>query len=138
MPTPEVSCLFVYGTLMPQRLRWPFLAPFAVGHRPAIVPGAIFDSGRGWPVAVFTDADALAPGGMAPGSMVPGVLVDLDPLRLDEALAILDGVEGTATDTLRRIVVSTTDGATAWAYHCSKPVDGMSQIESWHDSFVER
>ena len=31
--------LFVYGTLQPGRLRWPFLEPFAGGHRPADVVG---------------------------------------------------------------------------------------------------
>ena len=45
--------LFVYGTLQPGRLRWPVLAPFATGHRPASVPGTLHDTGNGWPVAVF-------------------------------------------------------------------------------------
>lgn len=129
MPVPrDVSRLFVYGTLMPGRLRWPILAPFALGHRAATVPGTIFDSGCGWPVAVFADVDAL----------VPGVLVDLDPSFVDTALPVLDEVEDRATDKLRRIVVTTSDGATAWAYHCSQAVDGMRQIDAWHDRFDER
>ena len=61
--------LFVYGTLQPGRLRWPVLAPFATGHRPASVPGTLHDTGNGWPVAVFEPGDGD----------VPGVLVDLDP-----------------------------------------------------------
>ena len=125
LPTPR---LFVYGTLMPGRLRWPVLAPFAVGHRAATVPGTIFDSGCGWPVAVFADGDAV----------VPGVLVDLDPSVLDTALPVLDEVEDTATDKLRRIVVTTSDGTTAWAYHCPHAVDGMTPIERWDDRFPER
>ena len=32
---------------------------------------------------------------------------------------MLDDVEATATDLLGRIVVTTTDGAAAWAYHCA-------------------
>ena len=95
-----MTSLFVYGTLMPGRLRWPILAPFAQGHRPADVDGRLYDSGNGWPVAVF-----------GTGGVVPGVLVDLLPERLDEALPILDAVEDTATDTLRRIIVTTLDGA---------------------------
>ena len=59
--------LFVYGTLMPGRLRWPILAPFARGHRPGVATGALYDSGNGWPVAVFGE-----------GGEVPGVLVELD------------------------------------------------------------
>jgi gamma-glutamylcyclotransferase (GGCT)/AIG2-like uncharacterized protein YtfP len=124
--------LFVYGTLMPGRLRWPLLQPFARVHRAAAVPGTIYDSGQGWPVAVFANGDS------AGGTLVPGVLVELDPGRLDEALPVIDEVEDTAIDKLRRIVVTTTDGVTAWAYHHPSPVDGLTPIECWHDGFVER
>ena len=49
----EPPRLFVYGTLQPGRLRWPFLEPFALAHRPATVAGRLYDSGKGWPAAVF-------------------------------------------------------------------------------------
>ena len=65
--------------------------------------------------------------------VVPGVLVDFDPARVDDALPILDEVEDTATDTLRRIEVVTTDGATAWAYHYTHDVDGLAPIDRWAD-----
>lgn len=126
---PDPPRLFVYGTLMPGRLRWPVLERFAVEHREARVPGAIFDSGAGWPVAVF-DADG--------DGAVPGVLVELDPVTVGEALPILDEVEDTATDRLRRIVVTTTDGVAAWAYHHPSPADGLTRIDAWHDGFAER
>ncbi len=125
---PDPPRLFVYGTLMPARLRWPILKPFVTGFRLATVPGTIYDSGEGWPVAVFADGDAA----------VPGVLVDLDPSQVATALPILDDVEDTATDKLRRIVVTTTDGTTAWAYQHHHPVDDLPQIESWHEGFAER
>ena len=115
--------LFVYGTLQPGHLRWPFLAPFATGDRAAAVPGRLYDSGHGWPVAVL--------GEHAAGDSVPGVLVELDPDRLAEALAAIDDVERTATDLLRRIVVTTLDGTEAWAYHCVLPTDGMARIDRW-------
>jgi gamma-glutamylcyclotransferase (GGCT)/AIG2-like uncharacterized protein YtfP len=118
----EPAKLFVYGTLMPGRLRWPILAPFANCHRPALVSGRLYDSGNGWPVAVF-----------GPEGVIPGVLVDLDPSRVDEALPILDEVEGTATDLLRRIEVVTADGDRAWTYHCPHVVDGLAPIERWAD-----
>jgi gamma-glutamylcyclotransferase (GGCT)/AIG2-like uncharacterized protein YtfP len=117
----EPPRLFVYGTLQPGRLRWPFLAAFAGEHRAADVPGVLYDSGHGWPVATF------APGAAA----VPGTLVDLDPARVDEALAVLDDVEATATDLLVRIVVTTTDGTAAWAYHCARPEPQMVRIDRW-------
>lgn len=123
-----IDRLFVYGTLMPGRLRWPILARFAVGSRDAHVPGTIYDSGEGWPVAVFADGAAV----------VPGVLVELDPTTVAEALPLLDEVEDTATDRLRRIVVATTDGATAWAYHHPGAVDDLTEIEAWHEGFAER
>jgi gamma-glutamylcyclotransferase (GGCT)/AIG2-like uncharacterized protein YtfP len=119
--------LFVYGTLQPGRLRWPVLAPFATGHRSASVPGTLHDTGSGWPVAVFDDGDGD----------VPGVLVELDPDQLDAALALLDRIEGTVAGLLVRVVVTTTDGATAWAYHWPSATAGMRPISRW-DSVDER
>lgn len=113
--------LFAYGTLQPDRLRWPFVAPFARGHRPADVSGRLYDSGFGWPVAVFDDGPTL----------VPGTLIDLDPSRLVDALQILDEVEGTATDLMARIEVTTSDGALAWSYTCVGSTDGMTSIAHW-------
>ena len=72
----RIERLFVYGTLQPGRLRWPFLARFAIGHRPAEVSGTIYDTGYGWPVAVFGPS----------AESVPGTLVDLDGEHLGEAL----------------------------------------------------
>lgn len=125
---PDPPRLFVYGTLMPGRLRWPILERFAGTCRVAHVAGTIYDSGDGWPVAVFAGGDAV----------VPGVLVDLDPSTLAEALPVLDDVEDTATDKLRRIVVTTTEGEAAWAYHHPAAVVGFERIDSWHDGFAER
>lgn len=133
-PVIALASLFVYGTLMPGRLRWPFLAEFAVGHRPASAPGRIYDSGQGWPVAVFTDAAAHANIiGDVIGDVIPGVLVELDPGRVHAAMPILDDIEGTATDALRRIRIVTTDGDAAWAYHHPGSVDGLIRVDRWHD-----
>jgi gamma-glutamylcyclotransferase (GGCT)/AIG2-like uncharacterized protein YtfP len=113
--------VFVYGTLMPGRLRWPLLAPFARSHRPAVAAGDLYDTGAGWPVAVF--------GG---GGAVPGVLVELDADRLAVILPFLDAVEDTATDTLRRIMITTVDGTRAWAYHCPGSIAAFTAIDRWH------
>ena len=120
---PDPPRLFVYGTLQPGHLRWPFLEPFATGHRPALVAGHLYDSGYGWPVAAFADG--------VDSDVVPGTLVDLDPERADEALEVLDDVEATATDLLGRVVVTTLEGVTAWAYHCVAPEPGMLRIDRW-------
>ena len=99
----EPPCLFVYGTLQPGHLRWPFLEPFAIGHRPA-------DRGR----RALRLRLRLAGRRGSPelgDHVVPGTLVDLDPERTDEALAVIDDVEATATDLLGRIAVTTTEGA---------------------------
>jgi gamma-glutamylcyclotransferase (GGCT)/AIG2-like uncharacterized protein YtfP len=117
----EPPRLFVYGTLQPGRLRWPLLAPFATRYRAAAVRGALYDSGNGWPVVDFEAED----------HDVPGVLVDLDAQRLDDALALLDRVEGTVTDLLRRVVVTTIDGISAWSYHWPGSTVGMRRIARW-------
>lgn len=118
----DPTYLFVYGTLMPGRLRWRILAPFARSHRPAEVAGRLYDSGYGWPVAAFGSA-----------GVIPGVLVELEPMLLDEALSILDDVEETATDTLQRIEVITLDGVQTWAYHFAHSAEGFEPIERWAD-----
>lgn len=114
--------LFVYGTLQPGHLRWPWLEPFVRDQRPAEVRGSLFDSQQGWPVAVFG----------ASVDVVPGVLVLLATERVQEALLVLDEVEHTATQLLARIVVRTSDGDAAWAYHCIGPTGGMVRIAAWH------
>ena len=48
-----------------------------------------------------------------------------------EAIELLDEVEATATDLLRRIVVTTTTGERAWAYHCDHPTSAMVRIVAW-------
>lgn len=108
---------------MPGRLRWAHLEPFVVAHHLALVPGALYDSGNGWPVAAFDDAAAAG--------KVPGVLVELSPQRLVECLALMDEIEDTATGELRRIAVTTTAGEHSWAYHYTQPVEGLSRIERW-------
>jgi gamma-glutamylcyclotransferase (GGCT)/AIG2-like uncharacterized protein YtfP len=119
---PLPSRLFVYGTLMPGRLRWPLLAPFATGHRPAEAAGHLFDSGQGWPVAVFCAESA---------AVISGVLVDLEATRLVECLRVIDEVEDTATDELRRVAIVTLAGEPAWAYHATRSSDALTPIVRW-------
>ncbi|HRA35625.1 MAG TPA: hypothetical protein PK748_11870, partial [Acidimicrobiales bacterium] len=102
---------------------------------PAAVRGRLFDSGRGWPVAVFDGHAAADERSTAasdvPDTAIPGVVVVLGAERVGEAIALLDEVEGVAVDLLRRVVVTTLAGDSAWAYHHPHPVDGLVAIPSW-------
>ena len=123
----EPPRLFVYGTLQPGRLRWALLEPFVTAYRASTVRGTLYDSGHGWPVVDFEAVD----------HDVPGVLVDLDPVQLTAALVLLDRVEGTVADLMRRVVVTTTDGTPAWSYHWPGTTTGMRRIDRW-DALEER
>ena len=52
--------LFVYGTLAPGELSWSLLAPHAVATCEGSVPGRLYDTGRGYPGAVFAPGRDLA------------------------------------------------------------------------------
>ena len=121
---PLPAAVFVYGTLMPGRLRWPLLAPDAVGWAPEAVPGALFDTGDGWPAAVFDPRST---------ARVPGVRVTVRPDRLSELLAELDVVEDTADGLFRRELVTTDAGEPAWAWSFAQPTAGLVPIERWSD-----
>ena len=118
----EPPCLFVYGTLQPGRLRWPFLEPFALGATPATVAGLLYDTGQGWPAATFDEAAT---------DLIPGTLVELDPARAEEALALMDEIEETADEVFVRVVVTTSGGRAAWAYHSATAQPGMTRIPRW-------
>lgn len=115
----EVSRLFVYGTLMPGQPRWGILEPYVEG-RPvtASVTGMLFDTGHGYP-ALF-----------AGQASVPGVAVHLRGDRLDEALEVLDDVEGTAFGLFERRLACVDDHA-AWVYYGHDPRLRGTPIDSW-------
>jgi gamma-glutamylcyclotransferase (GGCT)/AIG2-like uncharacterized protein YtfP len=78
--------VFVYGTLQPGAPAWWRLAPAARGTWPAVAPGRVHDTGRGYP-ALVRDAAAAAHGTLAHGHVVE---LD-DPVA---ALPALDAYEG--------------------------------------------
>ncbi len=116
------AAVFVYGTLMPGHLRWPLLEPHAVSHRPAAVPGHLYDTGRGWPAATVDPAAA---------TVVPGVLVRLRPEGAAEVLDVLDEVEGVAHGLYVRFAVHTVDGEAAWAWSHAGTIEAMAPITAW-------
>ena len=103
-----MNLLFVYGTLLPAQSRWHFLAPWLPDeHTGAVdrVAGRLFDTGQGYPAAVFGGDEAIH-----------GRVMWLRPDDLEAALAQLDEVEGAVAGDYRRVVVSTEGGRDAWAY----------------------
>lgn len=113
--------LFVYGTLMPGHLRWGVIEPHAAGWRPAAVEGHLYDSGRGWPAAVFTPGEDL----------VRGWAVDLRPERADIVLAHLDEVEGVAEGLFRRVEATLLGGEPAVAYELASDPAALVRIAEW-------
>jgi gamma-glutamylcyclotransferase (GGCT)/AIG2-like uncharacterized protein YtfP len=105
-----VNRLFVYGSLMPGQPNWHVLSRLVVDEgQPATVPGELYDTGEGWPAAVFSHVEARVVGRVV-------VLLD-DPT--DEVWRVLDEFEDVPTGRYARIEVVTDDGAVAWAYHAT-------------------
>jgi gamma-glutamylcyclotransferase (GGCT)/AIG2-like uncharacterized protein YtfP len=121
MLSPVALPLFVYGTLMPGHLRWGVIEPHALGWRPAAVEGHLYDTGEGWPAAVF-----------GPGpDLVRGWAVDLDPDVADVVMAHLDDVEGVAEGLFRRVRVELLGGEPVVAYELGPAPDGLARIARW-------
>ena len=113
--------LFVYGTLGPGEDAWSLIAPYVHDHRAATVSGRLYDTGRGYPGAVF-----------APGEdVVHGWCCTL----VGASLEALDEFEG---DEYERVTVRCTDGTEAIGYHWIAPVDGCVPMPdgSWGDRRV--
>lgn len=118
--------LFVYGTLRPGEVRWHHLAPYVTdGGVDATVPGAVYDTGLGYPAAVFDRTTGA--------TVVRGRIYGL--VAGEGALAHLDEVEGAVRGLYRRVSVVTSTGVTAWAYECGDPDLLVRRIDSgdWAD-----
>lgn len=102
----RVGHVFVYGTLRPGDVRWPFLAPFVVDAGWLdTVDGQLFDTGFDYPAAVFGE-----------GGTITGHTFALLAESAERALAVLDEVEGIVDGEYSRVVVRTARGVDAWAY----------------------
>jgi gamma-glutamylcyclotransferase (GGCT)/AIG2-like uncharacterized protein YtfP len=116
-----VLSLFVYGTLRRGDVRWSFLEPYV--HDDGFddtVTGTLFDTGLGYPAAIF-DPHAT--------TVIVGRTYGLVPERVDVALAVLDEEEDTVLGLYRRVVVSTGTGRRAWAYAYGDGLE-LTPIES--------
>jgi gamma-glutamylcyclotransferase (GGCT)/AIG2-like uncharacterized protein YtfP len=110
------NALFVYGTLAPGEPAWSRIARYVSEQREAAVPGRLYDTGRGYPGAVFAAGDSLVQGWCCTCTDLP--------------FAELDAFEG---DEYRRITVRCRDGTNAIAYDWIAPLDGCTFITtgSW-------
>ena len=116
-----ISHLFVYGTLMPGRSRWPALAPW-VGGGPVhdSVPGQLFDTGYGWPAAVIGH-----------GGPIPGFTVPLNTHLIRAALEALDKIEGTSEGMFRRVSALTGNRLEVWVYEWPGSNERFVPIDTW-------
>lgn len=127
----EQDALFVYGTLMPGHLRWRMLAAHALDQRPATVPGTLYDTGQGWPAAVF--------GRTPTQTRVPGWVVWFSADDLAGLLPGLDEMEGigpvpdAAVDPYVRIRVPIDSVTEAWGWHATRIRSAWRPIDAWLD-----
>jgi gamma-glutamylcyclotransferase (GGCT)/AIG2-like uncharacterized protein YtfP len=107
------------------------LAPHALDQRPATVPGTLYDTGLGWPAAVF---------GRTPTERrVPGWVVWFSAGTLAVVLPDLDEMEGMgaspdpADDPYVRIRVPIDSVTEAWAWHATRTRSSWRSIDAWID-----
>lgn len=110
----HVGHLFAYGTLLPGEARWRHLARFVVDDGVVdAVSGRLFDTGHGYPAALFDD----------PSSRIVGRTFALLESSREQALAHLDEVEGAVAGLYTRVVVRTDAGVVAYAYEFGGGLD---------------
>jgi len=118
-----VTHLFVYGTLQPGDVRWPFLEPFVVDEGwPDSITGRLFDTGLHYPAAIMDDR-------AEPGGTIIGRTYPLLESSLTRALVVIDAEEDTVGGRYHRIVVTTERGTRAYAYEYGDGLD-LVEIES--------
>lgn len=114
--------LFVYGTLAPGRSAWSVIAAWATGTPSEDrVAGALYDTGRGYPAAVFDGPGET----VDTGNAVHGYVVELDPAGAAEAFTTLDRYEGPEYE---RTVVRTERGVEVATYAWIAPLAGCRPV----------
>ena len=113
----DLNEIFCYGTLLPGEERWQFLAPFVLAYEPDQVSGRIYDTGLGYPAALFDR-----------GGIIHGFRFRLDPAQLLDALSLLDEIEGAVEGLYHRVQVTTAMGAQVHAYQYGGTPEGLVDI----------
>jgi len=108
------ALLFVYGTLLPHQPQWPLLSRYVTDEGWVdAVPGLLYDSGFGYPVADLTRPDQHPD---QHDGHVYGRCLQLLEASQRIALEALDRYEEVHLGLYQRIEVATTKGHTAWSY----------------------
>ncbi len=113
----DLNEIFCYGTLLPGEERWQLLAPFVLAYEPDQVSGRIYDTGLGYPAALFDRV-----------GIIHGFRFRLDPAQLLDALSLLDEIEGAVEGLYHRVQVTTAMGAQVHAYQYGGTPEGLVDI----------
>lgn len=111
--------VFVYGTLKPGHHNWQHLEPYTNRTRTATATGTLYDTGYGWPAAQFAGTNPI-----------PGYIVDIRYIHLNQAIAVLDHIEGVEHGLFDRVTIQV-DGVKCWAYEWPSEVDRFNLISEW-------
>jgi gamma-glutamylcyclotransferase (GGCT)/AIG2-like uncharacterized protein YtfP len=116
------AAVFVYGTLMPGRLRWPLVEDRVVAHEPGTVGARLYDTGAGYPALTLAD-----PAGAGP-PVVEGHVLRLRRTDLADTVELLDAIEGTDTGLYERRVTETAGGHRVFVYTWAGPIGGFVEL----------
>jgi len=108
--------IFVYGTLKPGGVYHGRVSAWVVYALDASVRGEMYDTGLGYPAAVFGGND-----------VVPGVLLHVPADALDRVLEVMDEIEEEGKE-FRRVRVHTLDGIEAIAYEWMGPTERLRPL----------
>lgn len=120
--------VFIYGTLIPGQVRWPYMASYVAHNEADNTPGLLYATPFGYPAARFDATGNL-------DRLIQGYTMTIHPHTLESCLAELDEIESAVTGLYHRVVIETGNGHHAWAYQYGLGIDDLRLIES--GSWVE-
>lgn len=108
----------MYGTMKPGHRFYPTIDEFVAETEPAAVSGDLFDTGAGYPAAVFDETQITE---------ISGFLIRWIPNQEATANATIADVEN---NLFRPVRVTTTEGIDAVAYEYVGETDTLTQVDS--------
>jgi gamma-glutamylcyclotransferase (GGCT)/AIG2-like uncharacterized protein YtfP len=124
-PSDTATYVFVYGTAMPNHLRYQQVEQFVAEATVDSVAGRLFDTNAGYPAATF---------GAGPDT-IKGYLLRLRPDRVQEAMRTFTQMEG---GLYHPTTVTTAGGVQATAFEFIGSTEGMAPIPGGVWSGMER
>jgi len=117
--------VFCYGTLLPGEERWHYLEPYVLAQDEDQASGRLYDTGLGYPAALFDQV-----------GVIHGMVFTIDRLRRDEALDLLDEIEGAVAGLYHRVSLVTALGRNAYGYQFGGGIEGLTAIT--HGRWLDR